>query len=95
MNHKFSHNCWENFEFNKRHIGNILTNRLTRKRKLKGRVFYNHEYGFVSYESCYDQKIPGDFNKYSSMIIKNNIIGLQFHPEKSQATGLDLLSIIL
>ena len=91
----FSHTCWESFDFDKGQIDNFRTNRLTRKRKISGRVFYNHEYGFVNFESCYDQKIPGDLKKYSSMVIKDNIIGMQFHPEKSQTTGLNLLSMII
>ena len=34
-------------------------------------------------------------NKYCGVFIKNNLIGIQFHPEKSGEAGLKLLKIIL
>ena len=32
---------------------------------------------------------------YSAIVIKNNFIGLQFHPEKSGPAGLEILDRIL
>lgn len=90
-----SHNGWKPFEFDKKELKNIPTHQLTRKRKMKGRVFYNHEYGFVNESQSYDQKIPDNLKRYSSMVIKGNIIGIQFHPEKSQISGLKLFSMII
>ena len=50
------------------------------KKRLKENIaFYNTDYG----------------NNYPSIIIKNNIIGIQFHPEKSQINGFKLLSGLL
>ena len=90
-----SHNGWEPFRFDKTNLKKRGHRAITRKRVLNGRVFYNHEYGYVNRDDCYDQKIPGHLGAYSSILIKDNVIGIQFHPEKSQSTGLDLFSMIL
>ena len=90
-----SHNGWEPYRFDRSNLSHTTSSSLTRKRVLTGRVFYNHEFGFINKDSCYEQKIPGCLHKYSSLLIKDNIIGIQFHPEKSQTTGLNLFSMLL
>lgn len=94
-----SHNGWEKFSLKKDDLENnnfYSDFKLSRKRNLDGRVFYNHEYGFINNEkSCLDISISNDYKKYSALVVKNNIIGIQFHPEKSQNTGLELISMIL
>lgn len=94
-----SHNGWEKFDFEKTNLLNQSSYgkmKITRKQKIEGRVFYNHEYGVVSNEQgAYNLYIPNDNTKYNSMIVKHNIIGIQFHPEKSQQTGLDIMSMVL
>jgi glutamine amidotransferase len=58
---------------------------------LPGVFYFNH--------SFYVQKLPGNeiFGKtehgqmFASVIRKDNVIGAQFHPEKSQSKGLDFL----
>lgn len=94
-----SHNGWEKFYLKKVDLleqSSYGEMKITRKQKIDGRVFYNHEYGVVSNESsAYNLYIPNENSKYNSMIVKNNIVGIQFHPEKSQQTGLDILSMIL
>ncbi|KGJ97006.1 imidazole glycerol phosphate synthase subunit HisH [Colwellia psychrerythraea] len=94
-----SHNGWENFNFKKDEMGSQSFHsqcKLTRKKMIQGRVFFNHEYGFINQDDhCFSKPISENFQNYSSMIVKDNIIGMQFHPEKSQNTGLDLISMIL
>jgi len=96
---KSSHNGWEKFHLQKINLINQFSYgemKLTRKQKIDGRVFYNHEYGVISNElNAYNLYIPNKNSKYNSMIVKKNIIGIQFHPEKSQQTGLDIMSMIL
>lgn len=93
-----SHNGWEKFHLQKKYLLNQFSYgemKLTRKQKIDGRVFYNHEYGVISKElNAYNLYIPHENNKYNSMIVKNNIIGIQFHPEKSQQAGIDIMSMI-
>ncbi|MFT5660481.1 MAG: glutamine amidotransferase [Sulfurimonas sp.] len=94
-----THNGWENFDFKTNEMKNQSFNsqlKLTRKKNIRGRVFYNHEYAVVNHEEkAYTKTISDQYNQYSSITIKENIIGLQFHPEKSQQTGLNLISMIL
>jgi glutamine amidotransferase len=94
-----SHNGWEPLKFrtnemNKQSFHNQY--KLTRKRVLNGRVFYNHEYGVVNKENeSFSTPVSNHFPQYDGLFVKDKIIGIQFHPEKSQITGLDLISMIL
>ena len=93
------HNGWESFDLRKDNLnGHSLNSSLNLRRikHIKGRVFYNHEYGFLNKDrNSFNMSISDTLDAYSSITIKNKVIGIQFHPEKSQTTGLDLMSIIL
>lgn len=65
----------------------------SKKKSVSGRVFYNHVYGckYIGKNSIQINK-----NKdFASIIAKKNILGIQFHPEKSQQTGKEILKLIL
>lgn len=99
LDNNSTHNGWEEFNLKKTDLTNQSFKselKLTRKQNIHGRVFYNHEYGVVyNEESAYNKAVSDEYCKYSSMIVQDNIIGIQFHPEKSQQTGLDIISMIL
>jgi glutamine amidotransferase len=94
-----SHNGWEPLQFRTNEMNEQSFHnqyKLTKKRVLNGRVFYNHEYGVVNKENkSFSTPVSPNFRQYSGLFVKDKIIGIQFHPEKSQITGLDLISMIL
>ena len=94
-----SHNEWEPFAFRKDRMNSqsfSSSEKLSRKTILDGRVFYNHEYGVINNDPhAFTVPVSTKMNQYSGMFVKDKIIGIQFHPEKSQLTGLELISMIL
>ena len=94
-----SHNEWEPFAFRKDQMNGqsfSSSEKLSRKTILDGRVFYNHEYGVINNDPhAFTVPVSLKMNQYSGMFVKDKIIGIQFHPEKSQLTGLELISMIL
>ena len=70
--------------------------KLNKKQIFSGRVFYNHQYGVVhNLTSDLEVKISDELDAYSALTVSGGIIGMQFHPEKSQRYGLDLLKLFL
>lgn len=65
----------------------------SRKKTLSGRVFYNHIYGANTYKKN-SLQIPG-LDSFASVLVDNNILGIQFHPEKSQLLGKQFFEFIL
>lgn len=94
-----SHNGWEPFSFRRKLLLNAnhsTVNNLTRRQNIDGRVFYNHEYGVICEDNTIiNINISDIFKKYTAISVKKNIIGMQFHPEKSQKIGLDLMAMLL
>lgn len=57
--------------------------------------YFNHSYAFLTNKEFTVCETTYKKNCFSSIIIKDKIAGLQFHPEKSQFDGLDLLKRLI
>ncbi|MBT2786006.1 MULTISPECIES: imidazole glycerol phosphate synthase subunit HisH [unclassified Halomonas] len=94
-----THNGWEQTSFDFRQVDiseHWRKAKLTRAKVLCGRFFYNHEYAAVNGDR--DQRsfpISNSLKNYSGVVISRNVIGVQYHPEKSQQSGIEFLRHIL
>ena len=60
--------------------------------KTNGTFYYVHSYAVVpKEESAVNSTYQHGNNTVTASIYSNNILGVQFHPEKSQGDGLDLI----
>jgi glutamine amidotransferase len=58
-------------------------------------VYFVHSYGFVP-ASAKDRLASTDYGgRVTAMVARDNLVGTQFHPEKSQAVGLRLIANFL
>lgn len=60
-------------------------------------MYFNHSYSYQGPEEFITAKsrIREDSRPITAAIERNNVIGLQFHPEKSQKPGIELLSRLI
>ena len=96
----FSNNGWSNIAIRKEQILNhsfLGSQKLTKKSIVNGRVFFNHEYGVKINKSNGKRFFirKDNLSKYVAAFFSKNLIGIQFHPEKSQKTGEELIKLIL
>ena len=86
------------FKENITHVGwnklEILKDNDLSKKFNSHSMYFNHSYYLSNSKDTIITKTR--YNEiFPSMITKRNIIGVQFHPEKSQALGTDLLKLII
>ena len=86
---------FKNSEF---HIGwnnvEIFDNELVKCTESKPMMYFNHSY-FCEVAEKHRLGITDFNNEFTSLIKKENIIGVQFHPEKSQFSGKYLLQNLI
>lgn len=87
-----THNGWNSFYFDTRKLSKNIHIKKKRKKIASGRVYFNHE---LKVELDCKAYVKNTSDGITSFAIQNNIFGFQFHPEKSQKTGQELLELIL
>ncbi len=60
----------------------------------KKKFYFAHNY-YVECDSDYILSTSNHFIKFPSIVRKKNIIGIQFHPEKSHRNGINLINFLL
>jgi len=87
-----THNGWDAFHLDARKLSENLHVKKKRKKIVSGRVYFNHE---LRVELECTSHVSQLDNGITSFAIQDNIFGFQFHPEKSQKTGQELLELII
>lgn len=92
-----SHTGWENILFKNINLSELWnSNKFSKSQKkiVKGRVFYNHNYGVIASDNNMINAEISNLEDYTAYTISEQIVGFQFHPEKSQITGQTLIEMI-
>jgi imidazole glycerol-phosphate synthase subunit HisH len=85
---RIPHTGWNNVKFK---AGEKLFNNI----ESNSDFYFVHSYYFNCKNESYSIGITDYINDFSSAIKKDNVFGTQFHPEKSQRDGLQLINNFL
>ena len=87
-----AHNGWTPFFLDSRHLSTNKHLEKKRKKIVNGRVYFNHELRVDLDSGAYISKLDDGIVSFA---IQDNVFGFQFHPEKSQVTGQEILELII
>jgi len=87
-----THNGWESCEIDSRNASGYANLPKKNKKIVRGRVYFNHELSVTLDSQCYSKTLD---NGIVSFAFRDNIFGFQFHPEKSQQTGREILKLVV
>jgi len=87
-----THNGWNTFHFDIRNLSRNAHVRRKRKKVVSGRVYFNHELKVDLTHASHVSILDGGITSFAT---QDNVFGFQFHPEKSQKTGQELLGLII
>jgi|TARA_B110001452_G_C15213788_1_gene420987 imidazole glycerol-phosphate synthase subunit HisH len=94
-NYKIPHIGWNNLELKRNHS---FIDFLKRRKKLPNtevNAYFVHSYSFMVKEPNVELISTRYSDEITAMVGKRNILGTQFHPEKSQRFGLDFLEAFI
>jgi len=95
LGERIGRNGWENCRINTLEFPENKRRNFGKKKSIHGRAYFNHEYGVTLTESTTLNSSHWyiDEKKHLALYIQNNVIGLQFHPEKSAGFGRELAKV--
>lgn len=92
IDNRKTHNGWDSFHLDARELSGNTHIKKKKKKIASGRVYFNHELKVELECMSHTSKLD---NNITSFAIRDNIFGFQFHPEKSQRTGQEILELII
>ena len=81
---------WSQIDFN-----SLKRYNLNKNLNKQDTFYFNHQYMFPNGHDLLPHLVNDQKNIIPSLFIKGNLCGVQFHPEKSQASGMKILNNIL